>query len=152
MELAECRAGETPWRILIFAAQIWITMCACLEFSTATEVHIIFKALILGREVALYVKDRFIDELKKLDSYKAKDYSKALREVFIKMDDMLLTPQGKKDITKYSASQDESQSSLFGRPETDNIALYTGCTACVVLISDTDIYCANAGTIELMTK
>ena len=48
--------------------------------------------LIIGREVALYVKDRFIDELKKLDSFKNKDYPRALREVFIKMDEMLLTP------------------------------------------------------------
>lgn len=34
---------------------------------------------------------------------------------------------------------------MFGRPETDNIALHTGCTACVVLITETEIYCANAG-------
>lgn len=34
---------------------------------------------------------------------------------------------------------------MFGRPETDNLALFTGCTACVVLITDSDIYCANAG-------
>lgn len=34
---------------------------------------------------------------------------------------------------------------MFGRPETDNIALYTGCTACVALITETEIYCANAG-------
>lgn len=34
---------------------------------------------------------------------------------------------------------------MFGRPETDNIALYTGCTACVALITDSEIYCANSG-------
>ena len=34
---------------------------------------------------------------------------------------------------------------MFGRPETDNIALYTGCTACVALITENEIYCANAG-------
>ena len=34
---------------------------------------------------------------------------------------------------------------MFGRPETDNIALYTGCTACVALITETEIICANAG-------
>jgi protein phosphatase 1G len=34
---------------------------------------------------------------------------------------------------------------LFGRPETDNIALYTGCTACVALITENEIICANAG-------
>jgi len=35
--------------------------------------------------------------------------------------------------------------SVFGRPETDDISLFTGCTACVVLISDTEIICANSG-------
>ena len=45
---------------------------------------------------------------------------------------------------KYQAP-DENQSSLFGRPETDNISLYTGCTACVALLTDSEIYCANAG-------
>lgn len=34
---------------------------------------------------------------------------------------------------------------MYDRPETDNIALYTGCTACVILITETEIYCANAG-------
>ena len=59
------------------------------------------------------------------------------------MDDMLKTPQGIKDVKKYQ-SPEENQS-IFGRPESDNISLYTSCTACVVLITDTEIYCANAG-------
>lgn len=98
----------------------------------------------LGREVAYYVRDRFTDELKKLQSFQDRDYPKALREAFIKMDDLLKTPQGIKDVKKYQAP-DENQSSLFGRPETDNISLYTGCTACVCLITETEIICANAG-------
>ena len=54
----------------------------------------------IGREVALYVKDHFIDELKKLDSFKRRDFGAALRETFIKMDEMLRTPQGQKDVKK----------------------------------------------------
>jgi protein phosphatase 1G len=60
------------------------------------------------------------------------------------VDDLLKSPQGLKDIKKYSGS-DENTNSMFSRPQTDNIALYTGCTACVALITDTEIYCANAG-------
>ena len=108
----------------------------------ATEV-IALAVHILGREVAYYVRDRFIDEIKKLPSFKNRQYSQALREAFIKMDDMLKTPQGIKDVKKYQAP--EENQSIFGRPESDNISLYTGCTACVVLITDTEIYCANAG-------
>ena len=97
----------------------------------------------IGREVAYYVRDRFIDEIKKLPAFKNRQYSQALKESFIKMDEMLKTPQGIKDVKKYQAP-DENQS-IFGRPESDNISLYTGCTACVVLLTDTEIYCANAG-------
>ena len=100
--------------------------------------------LFIGKEVALYVKDIFVDELKKLASFKSKDYSTALKEAFIKVDEILKSPAGIKDVVKYSTSND-STSSLFGRPESDNLALYTGCTACVALITDSEIYCANAG-------
>jgi len=67
-----------------------------------------------------------------------------LKEIFIKVDEILKSPAGIKDILKYSTSS-EGASSLFGRPDTDNIALYTGCTACVAIITETEIICANAG-------
>jgi protein phosphatase 1G len=94
--------------------------------------------------VALYVKDRLVGELRKLNSFKQKDWAKVLTEGFIKIDELLKSPQGLKDILKYQ-TQTESTSSIFGRPETDNIALYTGCTACACIITDTEIICANAG-------
>lgn len=92
----------------------------------------------------MYVKDKYVEELKKLQSFKNKDYPNALKESFIKIDELLKSPQGLKDVKKYSGS-DENQSSMFSRPESDNLALYTGCTACVALITETEIYCANAG-------
>lgn len=42
--------------------------------------------------MALFVKDRFVAELLKLQSYKNHDFPTALKEVFIKMDDLLKTP------------------------------------------------------------
>ena len=48
----------------------------------------------IGQEVALYTKEKFIIELKKLQSFKARDYSTALREVFIAMDELIKSPQG----------------------------------------------------------
>ena len=54
----------------------------------------------------MYVKDKFIPELKKLNSYQQKDYSTALREIFIKMDDLLKTPQGKKDVLLYQTKNE----------------------------------------------
>ena len=63
--------------------------------------------IFIGREVALLVKDRYIDELKKLSSFKNRDYFNALKESFIRIDEILKSPQGKKDILKYSASASE---------------------------------------------
>lgn len=34
---------------------------------------------------------------------------------------------------------------MFGKSDNENIALCTGCTACVALITETEIICANAG-------
>lgn len=45
-----------------------------------------------GREVALYVKDKYVEELTKLQSFKNKDYKNALKESFIKIDEMLKSP------------------------------------------------------------
>lgn len=84
-------------------------MLQCSVYSMATEVtlkqHYILFSMI-GREVALYVKEKFIAELQKLNSFKNRDYATALKEVFIKMDDILKTPQAIKDIKKYSGGED----------------------------------------------
>ena len=65
----------------------------------ATEV--LHPFISLGREVAYYVRDRYIEEIKKLPAFKNRQYSQALKESFIKMDEMLKTPQGIKDVKKY---------------------------------------------------
>lgn len=49
----------------------------------------IFNPIFIGREVALYVKDRYVNELKGLQSFKNKDYAQALKESFIRIDEML---------------------------------------------------------------
>jgi hypothetical protein len=50
--------------------------------------------------VALFVKKYFIKELKKLESFKKKDYKTALTECFLKMDSLMLSKEGKKEIQK----------------------------------------------------
>ncbi len=64
-ELAGCRAGETQWRIHTSVRYRWRQTCIYSVFSMATEV-LLSLTHILGREVAYYVRDRFIDEIKKL--------------------------------------------------------------------------------------
>ena len=72
------------------------------QISVETNIHlfgvfdghggIILLSYVVGREVAYYVRDRFVEEIKKLQSFKNRDYANALKEAFIKMDDLLKTP------------------------------------------------------------
>lgn len=48
-----------------------------------------------GNEVAEFVRDHLVDELKKLASFKAGNYEEALKDIYVHIDDMLRTPAGK---------------------------------------------------------
>ena len=52
----------------------------------------------IGSEVAQFVEKHFIKELKKLDSFKRKDYRVSLQECFLKMDLLMQTKDGKKEL------------------------------------------------------
>ena len=90
-ELVACKVGEILWKIHILVrlllSRMYISSASLMDMEVCISY---FK--VIGREVAYYVRDRFIDELKKLQSFKSKDYSNALREAFIKMDDLLKLP------------------------------------------------------------
>ena len=45
----------------------------------------------LGAEVAKFVEKHFIEEIKKTDAYKAKNFRKALEDTFYKMDEVIAT-------------------------------------------------------------
>ena len=45
--------------------------------------------------MAEFVRDHLVDELKKLPSFKAGNYEEALKDIYIHIDEMLLTPYGK---------------------------------------------------------
>lgn len=79
-----------------------------------------------GKEVAQFVEKKYVDVLKKLPEYKQGNYEAALRKAFIQLDEMMNSDKGSKDtITQYSQG--------------------TGCTACVALLTEKTIYCANSG-------
>lgn len=78
-----------------------------------------------GKDVALFVKQKFVDCFVKSADYKAGKYEEGLRKVFIQMDEMMTAGLSKDPIAQKSDSQ--------------------GCTACVALITKDAIYCANSG-------
>lgn len=84
----------------------------------------------LGDEVALYVKENFCDVLLKRQAYKDKDYRKALIETFFELDKMI--DEVKVQILK--------KINFPGQAET-----VAGCTATVLLVTPTELICANAG-------
>jgi len=53
-----------------------------------------------GKEVSIFVKAVFKDELLKLESFKAKEYEKALKEVFKKMMTCFLQMKAKRNLRK----------------------------------------------------
>ena len=117
-----------------------------------------------GKEISKFVSNHFMEELlenKNLPS----DMSLALKETFIKMDEIMQTKEGIEELKKYSRQskeEDELQSkneppnsqmnflsALMPQkdPEADDIYMRTGCTACVMSVDEANkkIYFANAG-------
>ena len=89
------------------------------------------------------MKDKFCEELQKLQEFKDKKYEEALKVAFRRMDEILESPEGNsilKEIQAKHGGQDP-----FGQTSDLLIAQYTGCTATVCLITKEAIYCANAG-------
>ena len=93
-----------------------------------------------GHEVAKFVANHISDEILKNASFKNGDYSKALTEVFLRLDELLKTPEGKKELNSIQAGQNGKGGFDSGDNES-----YAGCTAVVALMVRNQIYVANAG-------
>jgi serine/threonine protein phosphatase PrpC len=48
-----------------------------------------------GKEVSIFVKEKFVAELTKLEEYKTKNYGDALKKCFRRMDTIMEEPEGK---------------------------------------------------------
>jgi protein phosphatase 1G len=112
-----------------------------------------------GKEVANFVKAHFAEEFIKLSEGKPID--KTLIGAFLKMDQLLVEPEGKEELRVASRKGREEDDQ--GSPKQDrqvelfkslfdprcmedcDIASFTGCTACVCCIEGNNIYFANAG-------
>ena len=117
-----------------------------------------------GKEISKFVSNHFLDELVKNKNL-ATNMELALKETFIKMDEIMQTKEGIEEIKKYSRQSKEeddrqskneppnSQMNLLSKlmtpkdPEANDVYMRTGCTACVMGVDETSkkIYFANAG-------
>lgn len=125
-------SGMQGWRVNMEDAHI-------AKFNIAPDTHIfgVFDGH-GGKEVAKYVERHLIDELVSNKAFKEKNYAQALTETFLRMDELLQTNEGKKELMAIKAGDDDSKMEY----QTESFA---GCTACVALITKTQIICANAG-------
>ena len=86
-----------------------------------------------GASVALYCKRYFAAELKKNKNYQTENYEEALKETFLRMDEILGTGEGQEEL---KTLEDEHHM---------NHGLTTGTTANVCLVVGMRVYCANVG-------
>ncbi len=96
-----------------------------------------------GCEVARFVEIHLVDELKKNESFRKGNYRQALIDVFLHLDKMLLTEAGKKELVKIS--QRHGSMASGGAYDGSELAVQAGCTACVAIVTRTEVYVANAG-------
>lgn len=85
-----------------------------------------------GQEVAKFCSKYFVDTLKKNAKFVEGDYAKALTETFLQMDELILKPEGQESLKQFK-QESEAQGS------------YAGCTANVCIVTNGQIFCANAG-------
>ena len=117
-----------------------------------------------GKEISKFVSNHFTQELI-INKNLPTDMSLALKETFIKMDEIMQTSESIEEIKKYARQSKEeddeqaknepanSQMQLFSQliaqkdPESNDISMRTGCTACVMSIDEESkkLYFANAG-------
>lgn len=119
-----------------------------------------------GKEVAQFVKKHFTEELLINQNFETGNLRKALIETFLKMDELLLTSNGIKELKEenrlskeeeerlnrnVASRQNELYYQLINKvTNEDNIALSTGCTATVCLINQNKMYFANAGDSRII--
>ena len=63
-----------------------------------TQKSLTLNQLNVGNEVAEFVRDHLLDELKVLSSFKSGDYEQALKDIYLRMDEMLKTTYGKQKL------------------------------------------------------
>jgi len=111
-----------------------------------------------GKEVAVYIKKHFTEEFLKQKNFKLGNYKQTLIDNFLKMDEVMQQTDGRielKNEAKKAKEEDKKTESgneknfhnIFDpkAQEDCDIAMVTGCTACVCFIDGNKIYCANAG-------
>ena len=93
----------------------------------------------------MYAKKHLPDAIKASLAFKTKNYKQALIEGFLSIDKQLEKKDGKKELQSLFSSSPRKALIKEEQIEPDLLAQLMGCTACVALITKTEIYVANVG-------
>ena len=93
-----------------------------------------------GKEVAEYVSRHFSSEILASRSFKSGNYEQALKDTFLRMDDLLRTQEGLKEVIRIAKDLPENYP-----VQADPSMMMAGCTSVVALIHESTLYVANAG-------
>lgn len=88
-----------------------------------------------GKDISNFAARVFSRELTACSHFATGSYPEALAATFLRIDELLRTPQVKSELARGSSDSTDG----------DYIIANSGCTAVVSLIKDNDIYVANAG-------
>ncbi len=99
-----------------------------------------------GDEVAVFAKRHLPDAIRGSLAFKAKNYKQALISGFLSIDKELDNKKGRSEIQAlFVSSPKKCAIPIDQQPETEELAHFIGCTACVTLITMGEIYVANVG-------
>ena len=97
----------------------------------------------------MFAKKHLPTILKNLPTFKSKNYKQALIDSFLAIDQRLESPEGRAELAAAAkvaqGTATPSPTSALEQGDPMTLANYVGCTACVSLITKTEIYVANAG-------
>lgn len=103
-----------------------------------------------GAEVANFVKDNLINHLKQLESFKSKKYEQSFKDIYLKLDQMLLG-EGAEEMLLDGADEAKLKNIEAKKRHAELIGPYkgiaweTGCTACSAIITPNKIVVGNLG-------
>ena len=93
-----------------------------------------------GKEVAEFVSRHFCVELLNSRAYKEGNFEQALKETFLRMDELLRTTEGLKEVIRIAKDLPDNYP-----VQADPSLMMAGCTSVVALVSRNTLYVANAG-------
>lgn len=97
-----------------------------------------------GSEVSKFCEMKFRETLLQNENYQKGSYELALKETFLKIDQLIESPQGQLDIQAI-INKDKNLDTSQLQSKTEYATSNAGCTANVLLIVGNTYYCANAG-------